>query len=150
MSLTSMPARFSAFSDAGAGPVSMIAGSEPIEAKERMRARLQPGLLAELPGADQDRGGAVDDARRIAGMVDVVDPLELGIALQADRVEARHRLALHLEAGLERRQGLHRGLRPHRLVMAEQLDAVLVAHGDDRLLEVLAVPGGLGPPLALD
>ena len=34
-----MPARFSAFSEDGAGPVSMIAGSEPIEAKERMRAR---------------------------------------------------------------------------------------------------------------
>ena len=110
MSFALMPARFSAFSDAGAGPVSMIDGSEPIEAKRPdAGARLQAGLLAELLGADQDGGRAVDDARRIAGMVDVVDLLDLGIALLRHRVEARHHLALHLEAGLERGQRLHGG-----------------------------------------
>jgi len=46
MSLAFMPARFNAFSEAGAGPVSMIAGSEPIEAKERIRARgMRPAFL---------------------------------------------------------------------------------------------------------
>ena len=51
----------------------MIAGSEPIDAKERILARgFRPALLAELLGADQDRGRAVDDAGRIAGVMDVV------------------------------------------------------------------------------
>ena len=103
-----MPARFSAFSEAGAGPVSMIAGSEPIEAKERMRARgFSPAFSPNSLVPIRMRGRAVDDARRIAGMVDVVDLLDLGIALLRHRVEARHHLALHLEAGLERGQRLH-------------------------------------------
>ena len=114
------------------------------------RPRLQPGLLAELLGADQDGGSAIDDARRIAGMVDMVDLLDLGIALLRHRVEARHHLALHLEAGLEGRQRLHGRLRPHQLVVGQKLDAVLVLHRHDRLLEVAGVPGGLGALLRFD
>ena len=39
MSLTSMPASLSAFLEAGPGPMSMIVGSVPTSAAERMRAR---------------------------------------------------------------------------------------------------------------
>jgi hypothetical protein len=62
-------------------------------------------------------------------MVDVTDLLDLGIALLRHRVEARHHLALHLEAGLQRGQRLHGGRRAQELVMSQQLDAVLVATG---------------------
>ena len=62
---------------------------------------LEAGTLAELLAADQDRGGAINDARRIAGVMDVDQLLDLGVALLRHRVEARHHLALHLEAGFE-------------------------------------------------
>ena len=114
------------------------------------RPRLEAGLLAEGLAADQDGGGAINDAGRIAGMMDVVHFLDLGIALQRHRVEARHHLALHPEAGLECRQRLHGRLRPHQLVVTQKFDAVLVLHRHDRLLEVAVVPGGLGALLRFD
>ena len=84
-------ARFSSFSVTSTGPVSISAGSEPILAKARMRARgFRPMRLAGLLRAEQHGGRAVDDAGRIAGVVDVVDLLDLRMALDADRVEAAH------------------------------------------------------------
>ena len=52
MSAADMRAAFSARCEAGAGPVNMMVGSEPMDAKERMRARgLRPVLRpkAALP-----------------------------------------------------------------------------------------------------
>ena len=64
-----MPAFLSTFSVTGIGPVSMIAGSEPILAKALMRARgFRPSRLPASRAADQHRGGAVDDAGGIAGV----------------------------------------------------------------------------------
>ena len=64
----------------GTGPVSMIVGSVPILAVALMRARgLEAVADAEVAVADQDRGGAVDDARGVAGVVDVVDALEVRV-----------------------------------------------------------------------
>ena len=45
-----------------------------------MRARgFRPAVAARPLRADQHRRGAVDDARRVAGVVDVVDPLDVGM-----------------------------------------------------------------------
>ena len=51
-------------------------------------ARLEAGLRAGLARAQEHGGGAVDDARRIAGVMDVDDALDLGMGLDGDRVEA--------------------------------------------------------------
>ena len=68
-----MPASRRIFSVTGTGPVSMIVGSVPILAVARMRARgFRPWRYAEVVGADEDGGGAVDDAGGVAGVVDVV------------------------------------------------------------------------------
>ena len=62
-----MPAFFSTFLVTSIGPVSMIAGSEPILANALMRARgFRPAALAGLLVADQHGRRAVDDAGRIA------------------------------------------------------------------------------------
>ena len=89
MSSMLMPERASTFLVTSTGPVSMIAGSEPILAKARMRPRgLRSRLCAGFARADQHRGRAVDDARRIAGVVDMDDALDLRMRLDRDRVEA--------------------------------------------------------------
>ncbi len=119
MSSFVMPAFLSTFSVTSIGPVSMIAGSEPILAKALMRARgLRPAAFARLLAADQHRGGAVDDAGRIAGVMHVVDRLDLGMLLHRDRVEAGHLAHLH-ERRLQRGERLHGRGRPHVLVLGE-------------------------------
>ena len=136
-----MPARASSFFVTSTGPVSMIAGSEPILAKARMRARgLKPRLAPASLRADQHRRRAVDDARGIAGVVDVVDALDLGMGLNRHRVEAAL-LAHHRERRLQARQRLHVGLGPHVLVAVEQGQAVDVLDRRDRVLEPALVPG---------
>ena len=103
-----MPAFLSTFSVTAIGPVSMIAGSEPILAKALMRARgLSPAALPGLLAADQHGRGAVDDAGRIAGVMHVLDRFDLRIALHRDRVEAGHLAHLH-ERRLQRGERLHR------------------------------------------
>ena len=118
--------------------------------KARTRAR---GFLAELGArllrADQHRRRAVDDARRIAGVVDVVDALDLRMRLDRHRVEAAL-LAHHDERRLERGERLHVGLRPHVLVAFEQRQAVDVAHRHDRILEPPLRPRLGGAALRLD
>ena len=71
-------------------------------------ARLEARLCAGLARAQQHRGRAVDDARRIAGVMDVDDALDLGMGLDGDGVEAAL-LAWDHEGGLERGQRLHVG-----------------------------------------
>ena len=112
-------------------------------------AGLQAHALAAGLGAEQDGGRAIDDAGRIAGMVDVVDALDLRMRLDADGLEAAH-LAGHLEGGVEAASVLHRRRRTHVLVLGEDRQAVLVLHRDDRLVEIAVVPGMAGALLALD
>jgi len=78
-------------------------------------ARLQAHALAARLGAEQHGGSAIDDAGRIAGMMDVVDALHFRMRLDADGFEAAH-LTRHLEGGIERGQRLHIGAGTHVLV----------------------------------
>ena len=112
-------------------------------------ARLQAHRLAGLLRAEQHGRRAVDDAGRIAGVVDVVHFLDFGMLLHGHRVEAAH-LAGHDEGRVERGQRLHVGRRAHVLVMVEDGEAVLVLDRDDRVLEAALVPGLGGALLALD
>ena len=91
-SITSMspivrPRRLSSFSDAGAGPMPMIRGGTPATAAPRMRARgVRPLRLAASSRGDDQRGGAVVDARGIAGGDGAVladDRLQLGQRFEA-------------------------------------------------------------------
>ena len=135
-----MPARFSTFSVTSAGPVSMMQGSEPMEAKARMRARgFRP---CDLPASLVPSSTAAAPStmpRRIAGVMDVVELLDLRIALLRHRIEAREFAQLR-ERRLERRQRLHRRIGAHMLVMVEDGLAENVLHRHDRLLEIAVLP----------
>ena len=113
-------------------------------------ARREAVPVAEGARADEDGGGAIDDARGIAGMVDMGDPLEMGVFQQRHRVEARHRLADVAEGGLERPEAGHVGAGPRMLVLREQRQAVDVGDGHDRAREPVVGNGGGGTRLALD
>ena len=98
------------------GPVSISAGSEPILANARMRARgFSPSPCRAFFDADQHGGGAVDDAGRIAGMMHVLDRLDLGMRLDGDRVEAAH-LAHLTKDGLSAASDCMSVVGPHVLV----------------------------------
>src|SRR5215470_10887749 len=99
MSLTVMPAFLSAFCEAGAGAVSMISGSAPAVAI----ARIRRGGLAPRGRADQDDRRAVDDAGRVAGGVDVLDLLGVGVALERELVDGLARRAHRRGAELDER-----------------------------------------------
>src|SRR5690606_4144983 len=73
-------------------------------------AWLEAHRLAGALGAEQYGGSAVNDARRIAGMVNVVDRLDFRVTLDGDGVEAAH-FARHDEGRVERGQRLHVGAR---------------------------------------
>ena len=51
--------------------------------------------MADLFVADQHGGGAVDDAGRIAGMMDVIDEFDFGMGLNCYGVEAAEFADLH-------------------------------------------------------
>src|ERR1700687_3933386 len=146
MSSAFMPARFSTLRATSAGAVSMMQGSEPMEAKAFTRARLQAELPAFLLGAQQHRGGAIDDTRRIAGVMDMVDRLDLGIALDRHCIETIS--AEFREGRLQRRQGLHAGVWAHMFVAVEDGLAERVLDRDDRILEIALVPRVRGALLA--
>ncbi len=62
------PRRFISFSEAGAGPMPMMRGGTPATAPpENAGARGQAVALGSFFGGDDERRGAVVDARRIAG-----------------------------------------------------------------------------------
>ena len=125
MSSIVRPALASALRVAGIGPVSMIVGSAPESAVATMRARgVEAERLAHRLAADQHRRRAVDDARRVAGGVHVLDALDLRIARQRDRVEA-HRAELG-EGGLELAEAFERRARLDELVALEHGQADLV------------------------
>src|SRR5208282_667580 len=50
--------------------------------------RLEPGFRPGLARTQKHGRGAVDDARRIAGVMDVDDALDLRMGLNSDRVKA--------------------------------------------------------------
>ena len=112
-------------------------------------ARLETGGLAGGLAADQHGRGAIDDARRVARRVHVIDRLDLRIALHRDRIEARHLAHLH-ERRLQRGERLHRGVGPHVLVLGEDREPVDVLHRHDRFLEAPFVPCLGGALLAFD
>jgi hypothetical protein len=114
-----------------------------------MRARGFSPSTCRPSRAEQHGGRTIDDAGRIAGVVDVVDLLEFRIALHGHRIEAAH-FAHHDEGRVERRQRLHVGVGPHVLVMVEHGQAVNVLHRHDRLVEIALLPGAGGALLALD
>src|SRR5215831_16875366 len=133
------------FSVTSTGPVSMIAGSEPILANALMRIR---GFFARLLAADQHGSGTVDNAGRIAGMVHVVDRLELGMCLYRDRIKPTHLAELH-EGRIELRQGLHGGTGPHVFILGEDGEPIHILDRNHRARETALVPRSRRAPLAL-
>jgi hypothetical protein len=90
MSSILSPANASAFSAAGCGPVSMIVGSDPVTAVATTRARRRhPEPLARTLVPNQHKGRAVDDPRRVAGVVNVIDLFDRGVLLGCDVVPGR-------------------------------------------------------------
>ena len=121
-----------------------------MEAKPLMPcARLQARLRAALLVADENGGRAIDDARRVARMVDVIDELHIGMRGCRHRIEAAHLAHLH-EGGLELAERLHVGLRPHMLVFGKDGQAVDVPHRHDGLGKAPLVPGFRGALLRFD
>ena len=146
-----MPARASTLLVTSTGPVSISAGSEPMLAKARMRARgLRPSRSPGLGIADQHRRGAIDDARRIAGMMHVVDRLDLRMRLDRHGIEAA--LVAH------RRRRTASGRRatcmsvPGRMCssLASSVRPLTSRTGTTALGEAALVPGRRGALLALD
>src|SRR5271156_2938812 len=117
------------------------------------RPHPRPGLEASLrPGlarTQKHRRGAVDDARRIAGVMDMDDAFDFRMGLNGHRVEAAL-LAGNDERGLERGQRLHVRVRPHVLVVVEQRQAVGVEDRRDRAPEPALLPRRRGTLLRLD
>src|SRR5690606_27022527 len=105
------------------------------------RARGEPGPLPGLLGADGDEGGAVDDAGRVARVVDVVDPLHPVVLLQRHRVEAAE-FADVREGRLQLGEGVGGGAGAQVFVVVEDDEAGAVLHGDDGPREAVVLPGG--------
>src|SRR5271169_5845061 len=147
MSEIAMPADFNTFLVTSTGPVSIKAGSEPILA--HARAGFQPGLLRGFFAADQDGGGAVDNARGIAGVMDMFDEFDVGMRLDSDRIEAAQFAHLH-EGRLEGCERLHRRAGTHVFVLGQDGEAVDVLDLHHRTVEATLVPGHSRALLALD
>ena len=116
-------------------------------------ARFETMRLGVIRRGEQQRRRTVDDAGRIAGVVDEVD-LEIGIFLQdqfAERqaVGVERNIGELLEGGLERREAFGRGLRPREFLAVERDRAVVIVHGDEALFEVTGLDRGVGAALAL-
>ena len=156
MSATLMPARSRQRCAAGPGAVSMMIGSLPIAAVARMRARgVTPWARQPVLGDDRGGGRAVDDARRVPGVVDVVDGVDLRVAVQADLVE-RARLAVdgrraHLGEGGLRGPASFSTVVPGRGCSScfRTVAPVVVGDRDDRAVEAALGDGLGGAALAL-
>jgi hypothetical protein len=126
----------------------MMVGSAPGQGDGHdARTRLQVVGLGGRLVADQDRRGTIHDARRIAGVVHVLDALHLRVTLQRHRVEAH---GAHLvERRLERGQALHRGARLDELVFVQNRLAQPVLHRHHRTGEAAFGARGGGALLRL-
>jgi hypothetical protein len=119
-----------------------------------IRARgFQPRALAYSGEASSRAARAVDHARRVTGVVHVVD-LDVRVGATDDRVEGlaslvdRHRHEA-FEDCRQCRQAFQRGLRARELVVIESEGAVFVVDRDHALLEVAVLQRNLGALLAL-
>ena len=107
-----------------------MVGSEPIEAKALILARgFRPSASPGLFGADENPGGAVDDAAGIARMVNMLDAFYIRIFAQGDGVETG--LPHGREGGIEGAQILHGRVRAHIFVMVEHRLAEIVRYRND-------------------
>ena len=135
-----MPDFFSTFLVTSTGPVSISAGSEPILANALILARgFSPARWPASRVADQHRGGAVDDAGGIAGVMDVIDVFDVRMRLDGDRIEAAEFAHLH-ERRLQRGERLHGRARTHVLVLGQDGQPVDVLDRHDRAIEAALVP----------
>ncbi len=107
-------------------------------------------LFAKLFVANQNSRRAIDDARRVACMVDVIHPFKLGVFLQGNLVETGHDLALILEAGFQCSERLHISARAHEFVIIKDRQTIHIAHRHDGFGETFVVPRRLGPLLAFN
>ena len=78
---------------------------------------MRPSSLPDLLGADRDQRGAVDDARGVAGVVDVVDRLDPVVLLQRHVVEAGVSPDLRRSDGLSPARPSTRGVGADELVV---------------------------------
>ena len=102
--------------------------------------RLEAVFLTEFLVADQNSRRTIDDARAVARVVDVIDPLKMRVFQHRNLVEAGHLLTHHREGGVQRAEALHVGAGAHVLVAIQNGQAVLVLDGDDRFLETVVFP----------
>src|SRR5690606_32846116 len=100
----------------------------------------EPERPARFPRADQHAGGAVDNAGTVPGMMHVIDVLKFGVTLPEHGIESQR--ADLFERRLQGAEGLHRGLRPHMLVMVKNGDT-FVPDRDDRFREPAFRPRGV-------
>src|SRR5271166_3297354 len=112
-------------------------------------ARLELHRGASLARPEKDRGRTVDDPRGVTAVMDVLDRLDLRVALHRDGVEPEIGAELS-EGRLEPTQGLHRRAGAHMLVALEQGRADLVLDRYDRAGKAGFLPRPGCPALALD
>ena len=113
------------------------------------RARFQTRLLTGLFVTDKDRRRAVDNARRIAGMVDVIDIFDFRMRLDGDGVEAAELAHLH-ERRLQGGERLHGRSRTHVFVLRQDGQSVDVLDRHHRTAEAAFFPSRRRTFLAFD
>ena len=140
MSSSVSPALASTLRAAGTGALSMSVGSSPMLAVATTRARgVEAVGLGVVLARPQHRRGAVDDARGVAGVVDVLD-VEVRVLLVDQLAEGRVVLVAVVGDGREARRQLRRAtravvLRPGELLVVEGDGAVEVVHRDEAPVE---------------
>src|SRR6056297_2168414 len=110
-------------------------------------ARGQAPFLAERLTAHEHARRAVDDARGVACVVNVIDRLKVRVFQLRHGIETRHHLAHILETGLQGSERLHVGSRAHVFVMIEDRQAILVLDLDNRAIKAAVLPSGSGAAL---
>src|SRR3984885_13163234 len=113
------------------------------------RAGFKAGFLPRLAVAEKYGGGTVDNAGRVAGMVDVIDEFDFRVLLNRNGVEAAHFSHLH-ERRFERSERLHGRVGSHVLVLVENSEAVDVLYFYDRAAEAAVAPSLCCALLTLD
>ena len=110
-------------------------------------AHLEAVRLGVVAGGERQGGGAVDDAAGVAGGVDVVDLLHVGVALEGDGIE---RGAHPGEGGLELGERLDGGAGAGVLVLVEEGLALEIDDGEQALGEAVLLDRLLGLVLAVE
>ncbi len=132
----------------------MMIGSLPTAAVARMRAQRDAVGFEVVGGHDGRRGGTVDHARRVAGVVHVVDGVDVRIPVQTDLVEGavltvdRHR-SHRRECRRECGQFVGRGAGSRVLILFEHHRPVRIGDRYQGAIESPFGGGGGGTLLAL-